>query len=321
MRFDETVVITGGNGFVGRHLVRELKDSWPGAQLVVWDKNIDDLPEGVLGVEVDITKPETYISSLEEHQPVWMAHLAAIAPVPAAMKDPKLTFRVNTESTEFLLREVKSKSHNTKVFVVSSSDIYGIESTVPLQELSLNEAHPRNPYAESKLMMERMIEDSFNEFVLRVRPFPHIGPGQGKGFVTADFASQIVMVERGEEEPVIQVGDLSAKRDFTDVRDVVRAYRLLMEKGKLGEAYHVASEKAVMVSEILEILRGLAKVDIRVVKDEARMRPADIKVVVGSTVKLRSVTDWIPSISLESSLADIMSYWRKVIHRENGISK
>ena len=304
------VVITGGNGFVGRHLLKELIGQWPGTELVVWDRDINGLPEGVLGVEVDITKPETYVDSLERHQPDWIVHLAAIAPVPVAMKDPNLAFKVNVEATELLLNEVKRASDGTKVLAVSSSDIYGIESIDPLPELPLAKASPRNSYAESKFMMERVIERSFNNFVLRVRPFPHIGPGQGLGFVTADFASQIVAAEQGRQEPVISVGDLGAKRDFTDVRDVVRAYRLLMEDGSLGEVYHVASEKSVEISELLEGLKSLAEADVGVVQDSERMRPSEIKVVVGSARKLREETNWLPEVSLDQSLQDILDWWR-----------
>lgn len=304
------VVITGGNGFVGKHLLNELKKQWPEVRLVVWDKNIKNLSAGVWGVEVDITKPDTYISSLKEHQPVWIVHLAAIAPILAAIKDPELTFKVNTVATETLLKEISTKSSNTKVLIISSADIYGIESTTPLSELPLDEARPRNPYAQSKLMMEKIIEKNFNHFVLRARPFPHIGPGQGRGFVTADFASQIAAAEQGKQEPVIRVGDLSTKRDFTDVRDVVRAYRLLMEKGKLGEVYHIASEKAVMISEILESLRTLAKVDVEVVEDADKIRPSDIKVIVGSAKKLKDETGWSPKISIDQSLKDILNWWR-----------
>ena len=311
MKPDRTVVITGGNGFVGRHLLNELGEFWPQAQLVVWDKSVDDLPAGVLGVEVDITKPETYIDSLKEHKPAWVVHLAAIAAVSTALKNKDLIRNVNTEASEELLEEISKHSDNTQVLAISSAEIYGIEYSEPLAELPLDQARPRNPYAESKLLMEKMIEEKYNDFVIRVRPFPHIGPGQDLGFVTADFASQIAAAEKSNQEPVIKVGNLNKGRDFTDVRDVVRAYRLLMEEGKIGEVYHVASEKSVLVSDILEKLIAMAAVKVSVVKDETRVRAVDLSILVGSAKKLREETGWSAKIPLDQSLQDILNWWRK----------
>ena len=329
-----TIVITGGNGFVGKHLVDELRQEWPEAVLLVWDRRLEGLPEGVQGQAVDLTIPDSYRSALRKHQPEWIVHLAAIAPIPAAMKDPELTKRVNVDATRDLLQGVRDVSEGTKVLAISSSDLYGSanltigesakyvghslreeatdksDDNTPLPELNLQEAQPTNPYAASKLKMEAMIEQNFNDFVVRARPFPHIGPGQGTGFVTADFASQIARAEKGEQEPIIRVGNLDTRRDFTDVRDVVSAYRLLMEKGRLGEVYHVASEKAVKIEEVLERLLALAKVDMKVVQDERKMRKADVGGLAGSAQKLREETGWRPQIDLQHSLTDILDWWR-----------
>lgn len=335
-----TIVITGGNGFVGKHLVKELAKEWPEAKLVVWDKSVNGLLEGVRGKQVDITQPDSYRLELVEGQPKWIVHLAAIAPIPVAMKDPELTRRVNVDATRDLLRLVREVSGDTRVLAISSSDIYGLttfttdnpdqsaitqdqstapsegelgEGNSPLPELALSEAKPTNPYAVSKLAMEEIIERDFNDLVIRARPFPHIGPGQGKGFVTADFASQIAAAERGLQGPVVRVGNLDTRRDFTDVRDVVRAYRLLMEKGQLGEVYHVASEKAVKIREILEKLVSLATIKLEIIQDQEKVRKSDVKVLAGSAKKLRDRTGWEAIISLDRSLGDILSYWREVL--------
>lgn len=340
-----TVIITGGNGFVGKHLVNELRHEWPEATLVIWDKKLDGLPDGVQGKEVDITKPESYRLELKTRQPEWIAHLAAIAPIPAAMKDPELTKRVNVDATRELLQAVREESNQTGVLAISSSDIYGStslttsgstsltlrpaqsfdktttsgstrygagqkEQDTPLPELPLKEAKPTNPYAASKWQMEEIIEKDYNDIVIRARPFPHIGPGQGKGFVTADFAAQIAAAERGEQEPIIQVGNLDTRRDFTDVRDVVKAYRLLMEKGRMGEVYHVASGKAVRIKEVLERLLALTKVKMEIVQDQQKMRKADIKGLIGSADKLHEATGWEPKIELQQSLEDVLQWWR-----------
>jgi GDP-4-dehydro-6-deoxy-D-mannose reductase len=320
-----TIVITGGNGFVGKHLVKELANEWPEAKLVVWDRTINGLPEGVQGMEVDITESESYRLELTESQPKWIVHLAAIAPIPVAMKDPGLTRRVNVDATRDLLQLVREAAGDTRVLAISSSDIYGAikyavegkaEGT-PLPELGLDEAKPTNPYAASKLAMEEIIERDFNDLVIRARPFPHIGPGQGRGFVTADFASQIAAAENGGQEPIIRVGNLDTRRDFTDVRDVVRAYRLLMEKGQMGEVYHVASEKVVQIREVLEKLVSMTNIKLEIIQDQEKVRKSDVKVLAGSAKKLRDRTGWKSDLSLDRSLGDILSYWREVLNDEN----
>lgn len=305
------VVITGGGGFVGRHLVAELLRAWPDVTIEVWDQKVDNLPQGVAGVVVDITKPEGYIARLQELQPDWVVHLAAVASVAFAIQHPDITEQVNVEGTRHLLSAIVRHSSATKVLAVSSADIYP-PSVYPTAELPLSAAQPANPYAASKLEMEKVIEEQFNEHCIRVRPFPHIGPGQAVGFVTADFASQIAAAETSETSHTMKVGNLNARRDFTDVRDVVRAYRLLMEKGKLREVYNVASGKAWPIEEILQKLLALSTVEISVEQDPARSRPADNPVLVGDATKLMTATGWKPQIPLDQSLRDILDYWRSV---------
>lgn len=305
------VIITGGNGFVGRYLVAELKKNWPGVNIVVWDKSLVGLLAGVAGVEVDITKPDTYQKSLEETKPDFLVHMAAIAFVPYATAHPDETRAVNIEGTRQLLELVRKNSPTTKVLVISSADIYGANSAQPLPEMPLDECKPPNPYAVSKWEMEKMIEKDFNDMVLRVRPFSHIGAGQSKEFVTGAFASQVADIESGKQEPVMKVGNLTAKRDFTDVRDVVRAYRLLMEKGSLGEVYNIGSGKAIPIQTILDVLLAAAKVKIAVEADPARMRPSDTPILFGDTSKLRATIPWQPEIPLEQTLQEILDYWRE----------
>jgi GDP-4-dehydro-6-deoxy-D-mannose reductase len=308
---NSTIVITGGGGFVGRWLLKELQIAHPERSVVVWDQQIANLPAGVEGIAVDITRPETYRDSLRQTQPQWIVHLAAIVAVPVALKDPALTHRVNVEGTRQLLEAIEATTPQTQMLVTSSSDIYGQGSETPLPELPLAEAQPTNPYAQSKWDMEKIIEADFNDRVIRVRPFNHIGPGQAIPAATASFASQIAAIEQGKQEPILTVGNLEAKRDFTDVRDVVRAYRLLLEKGKVGEVYHVASGKAVSIQTILDQLLALSSARITVQPDPERMRPSDTSVVVGDASKLKKATGWQPEYSLETTLRDILEYWRQ----------
>jgi len=309
----DTVIITGGNGFVGRHLVQELKREVPKAKVVVWDRSLERPADGVDGVKMDITKPETYRKSLKSEQPAWIVHLAAVPSATLASQNEEYARQVNVEGTRRLLEEVRRVSPDTRVLAISSADVYGQGSNTPLLELPLKQARPRNSYAQTKWEMERVVEQRFNDLVIRVRPFPHIGPGQARGYVTADFASQIAAVEAGREEPVIKVGNLEAQRDFTDVRDVVRAYRLLMQQGEIGEVYNVASGKAVGIQHILDKLLELSEVDVRVEQDPKLMRPADIPVLVGDSTKLRKLTGWRPTISLDRSLKDVVGWWRECV--------
>lgn len=339
----ETVIITGGKGFVGTYVREELEKSWQGVEVEAWDpvKSRDGRDHGA-SLPVDITKPEQYRDRLKELQPGWLIHLAAISSVPVAAKDPALTHRVNVEATQNILAAIEELSPATKVLVTSTADIYGsapqnrlaaIAGQAPLPELPLSAAKPLNPYAQSKWEMEKIIEEHFQGRVLRVRPFPHIGPGQGLGFVTADFAAQIAAIEASfakasapkAGEAVIKVGNLSTQRDFTDVRDVVRAYRLLMEKGVFGEAcpagdslcgvYHVASGTAVSIQEVLDMLIGMSTVEIRVEQDPSRLRTHDIPVLVGDATKLREATGWEPTIPLKQTLQEILDWWRQYYKR------
>lgn len=308
------IIITGGAGFVGRHLVVELLRSTPPGPIEIWDRHIDDVPVGVSARRVDITDPSTYTDYLAL-RPAWIIHLAAISSVMAANKNPDHAFALNVEATRRLLETTAQVSPQTRFFITSSADIYGQGSDTPLPELPLSQAKPRNPYGQSKWEMEKMIEDNFNDRVIRVRPFPHIGPGQQLGFVTADFASQIAAIEAGRQEPVLKVGNLEAKRDFTDVRDVVRAYRLLLQPENLGQVFHVASGKAVAIKTIAQQLLSLSDQAISLVSAPDRIRAADVPILVGDATALHRATQWQPTIPLEQSLRDILTDWRERIGR------
>jgi GDP-4-dehydro-6-deoxy-D-mannose reductase len=307
---ERTIVITGGSGFVGRYLLDELRRAAPHNQLIVWDRDIKGLPAFARGAVVDLAEPTTYRSYLTEFSPDWIIHLAALSSVAESFTDPQLTQRVNVDATRMLLEAVVETGVPTRVLAISSADIYGQGFETPVAELPLSHAIPKSPYATSKWEMEKMIEESFADRVVRVRPFAHIGPGQRLGFVTSDFASQIAVIEKGQQEPVIKVGNTSVQRDFTDVRDTVRAYRLLLEVGQMGEVYHVASGKAVSIQHVLDTLLSLAHVPIRVQTDPKKVRPVDVPILVGDASKLTKACGWRATIPLEQTLSDILDYWR-----------
>ncbi len=313
-----SVVITGGLGFVGRHLIRELQAHASFSRIIVLDTTADNVPIKVEAHAVDITKPETYVDILRDASPSWIIHLAAVSSVGVSLANEDLTRTVNVFATEELLKQATAIDTDVKFLVISSADIYGKVDAAPLVELPLSQANPTNPYGKSKLEMEQIIEQNYNKYCIRARPFPHIGPGQHLGFVTADFASQIVAIEKGKftrrsggQSPEILVGNLEARRDFTDVRDVVRAYRLLIEKGTLGEVYHIASSRAYSISYVLDTLLAMSSSAIQVKQDASRMRPSDTPVLVGAIDKLTAATAWKPEIPIETSLKDILEYWRK----------
>lgn len=305
-----SIIITGGNGFVGRHLISELQQHNSFSRINVFDRNVQGLPEGVEGHSVDLLDIATMEDLITQAQPVWVIHLAAIANVGFSIEHPELTRTVNVFGTKALLDTVLRVSPRTRFLVVSSADIYGHVGDDPIAEMPLAEAHPVNPYAESKLEMERMIEREYAGSCIRVRPFPHIGPGQQKGFVTADFASQIAAIEKGLKDPIVTVGNLTARRDFTDVRDVVRAYQYLLEKGTLGDVYHVATGVAHSIQSVLDGLLAMTDVQITVEQDPSRMRPSDTPVLVGDAAKVRTTTGWSPRIPFQQSLQDILDDWR-----------
>ena len=307
---NRAVIITGGGGFVGRHLIAELQATKEFDRIIVFDRNIAEFASGIESYEVDITDIDSKKDLIREIQPAWIIHLAAIAGVGFSIEHPELTRTVNVFGTKSLLETVTSVSPATRFLVVSSADIYGSISSDPIAELSLTSAHPRNPYAKSKLEMETLIESKFNDRCIRVRPFPHVGPGQQKGFVTADFASQIAAIDAGTSEPIISVGNLTAVRDFSDVRDVVRAYQLLLERGTLGEAYHVASGVGRSIESVLTSLLAMSRVPIRIQQDQSRMRPSDTPTVVGNAEKLKAATGWNPVIPFEQTLTDVLNDWR-----------
>lgn len=306
----QRIIITGGNGFVGRHLLQELLTARAPEHLLVWDRTIpDDLP--VSGIKMDITEPTTYLASLKEFAPTWIVHLAAQASIPASLARPEETHRINVEATQQFLTTARAVNPSVKFLIASTADIYGKRSAAtPLPELSLDQAQPPNPYARSKWEMEKIIEAEYRDCTIRVRPFPHIGPGQQRGFVAADFASQIAAIEAGVQPPQLSVGNLDAQRDFTDVRDVVRAYRLLIEKGTVGEVYHVASGKAISIHTLMTMLLEAANVPITVQQDPTRLRPSDTPAMVGDASKLRAATGWQPEIPLKQTVRDILDWWR-----------
>ena len=308
-------LITGISGFVGRHLSAELlRSGWEVfGTCISCDRALEDVESSHIEIG-DIRDREKLCAFIKKVRPDGVVHLAALSSVPLCFENPILAFEVNLMGTVNLYEAILAAALTPKILFIGSSDEYGPvdEKYLPITEdVPLN---PQNPYASSKAAADLMSCQYFlhKELpIVRVRAFNHIGPGQDEHFVASDFARQIALIEKGQLAPVLRTGNLEACRDFTDVRDVVKAYRLLLENGAPGEVYNIASGKEYPIREILGKLLALSKVEIRIEKDRKRFRPVDAPRRPGSFEKLERKTGWAPTISIDDSLADILNDWRK----------
>ena len=297
-------LITGACGFVGTYLVKVLLSN--NIEVFGVDKTVKDKVNKVEYYELDILDKEALTKTLYDIKPDYIFHLAGIASVKFSWENPELTHKINAEGTRCLLDAIP-KNSDPRIFFASTAEIYGIPKEVPLKET--HEVNPQNPYAKSKLEAEKIIQNSKYVYIIS-RSFQHIGPGQSLGFVCPDFAKQIAEIEKGEKEPIMYVGNLNAKRDFTDVRDIVNAYFLAMTKGIPGEIYNICSGNAYLIQDILQKLLDMSKVKIKVKEDPKRMRPVKIPVQVGDNSEFVKQTGWKPKISIEQSLKDVLGSWR-----------
>jgi GDP-4-dehydro-6-deoxy-D-mannose reductase len=290
--------VTGGVGFVGTWLVRHLRAA--GDEVTV------------AGLDVDVTDFGAIAADLAAAAPEVVYHLAARADVAASWADPAETLRVNATGTLGVLEAARRCPAPPRVLLVSSAEVYGggAGDGTPLGEEAA--LRPVTPYAASKAAAELLGLQAFlgsGLEVVRARPFNHVGPGQGAAFVVSGLASRVVRAER-EADGVVPVGNLSAARDFTDVRDVVRAYRLIVERGTAGEAYNVCSGRSTSISDIAAMLAAQATSPVELRSDPALQRPSDVPLVQGDPSKLEALTGWQPEIELETTLADVLEWWR-----------
>ncbi len=289
-------LITGASGFVGNHLVAHLREQG----------------DHTLCPDTDITDREALITVFDRLRPEVVYHLAAQADVGGSWDHPVETLKVNVEGTMNVL-DAARLAGATRVLAVNSADVYGVvdQSELPLSESS--EIRPTSPYAASKAAAEMLCIQATRGYgldVIRARSFNHLGPGQSDRFVASAIAHRIVDNEVGGATSV-KIGNLAARRDFTDVRDVVRAYRLLVLSGRAGEVYNVCSGVDRSIREIAEMLVGLADNQMTLDPDPDLMRPVDLLVVRGDNSKLREATGWEPLIQIENTLSDLLGYWRQ----------
>lgn len=295
-------LITGHNGFVGQHALQ------------IWAHAVP-LPN-IGGCSLDIRDAESLAEAIAAISPHEVVHLAGISFVPTAIKNPRLTYEVNFLGTLNLLQALEKTGFTGRMLFVSSADPYGI---VSLDQLPIREERvlaPRNPYAVSKAAAEALcyqwsLNSKFE--ILIARPFNHIGPGQSENFVISDFAKQIAEISAGKREPEIHVGNIDVSRDFSDVRDVLRAYDAILKHGKNSQIYNVCSEKEYVIRDLLKYLLKIAGVDASIINDATKWRSSDQPRVVGSAEKIRENTNWFPIYSLNETLSEIYQYWEKRI--------
>lgn len=311
--------ITGIGGFAGSYLAEFLLENtdWEISGLIHRSPgNVEHLRDKVRLERGDLGNYQSIEKILARIRPHYIFHLAAITFVPDSWRDPWGVFENNVRGQLNVLQAVVNLKLDSRILVVGSNEEYGI---IPEEDLPVREdtpLRPNNPYGVSKVAQDFLglqFHLSHGLHVVRVRPFNHTGPRQRPDFVIPAFAKQLAEAEAGLRPPVIKVGNLSPRRDFTDVRDVVRAYYLALTKGKPGEVYNVGSGKAYSIKEVLDMLLKMCPIEVKVEQDPALMRPSDVPVTLCDYSKLQRDTGWEPSIPLEKTLEDVMDYWRKEV--------
>ena len=313
------VLVTGITGFAGSHLVDYLL-TLPGVEVIGiqrWrsrTENIEHFLDKVRMFECDLRDASSVRDVLEEAKPERIFHLAAQSFVPTSWTAPTESLTTNILGQLNIFEAVKKLHIKPLIQIACSSEEYGLvhETELPIRET--NPLRPLSPYAVSKVgqdMLGYQYWMSYRMPVVRTRGFNHEGPRRGPVFVCSDFAKQIADIEKGRREPVIRVGNLEARRDFTDVRDVVRGYWLSLEKGEPGEVYNICSGRSWVIRDMLDQLLSLTKVKVKVEPEPSRMRPSDVPVLQGDAGKFRRATGWEPEIPFEQTLRDTLDFWRQ----------
>tara|TARA_Y100000588_G_scaffold386634_1_gene482618 strand:- start:2248 stop:3207 length:960 start_codon:yes stop_codon:yes gene_type:complete len=319
------VLVTGATGFVGTYLLELLTKNYPEKTLIGW--HLKDSPisssklassssNNVLGSvqwhKVDLLNQSSLRESLSKIRPQEIYHCAAAATVHGSWKNTSAALKTNVYGTHLLLDTVREVSPDSKVLIPGSALVYkpsanALHETSPLE--------PVSPYGVSKLGQELIAKHFVREglSVIITRSFTHFGPRQAATYAISSFAKQIVQIEKGLTPATINVGNLEAKRDLTDVRDTVAAYEHLMKKGKPGRIYNVCSGRAYSIREVLNLLRGETNKNISIHVDQTRLRPNDNELLLGDLSRIKTEIGWKPKISLKDALKNLLDYWRTTL--------
>lgn len=319
-------LITGVAGFAGSHLADHLRAI---GQYDVF--GIVQSPEDAAAAPIspdraiiaDLIDPVATRKAIERCEPELVFHLAAMAWSAASWNDPWGVMENNVRAQTNILEALTVVAPQARLLIVSSAEVYGKlkPNEIPVGEET--PLRPATPYAASKVAQEMMgiaFAEAKGLEIIRVRPFNHIGPRQKPGFVATDFAKQIASAELGLKPPIIRVGNLDVERDFTDVRDIAKAYRLIIEEGQPGDVYNIGSGRAISVQKILDGLLRAAQIEIEVEKDPALQRPAETPRVVANISRMRAVTSWSPERDLMQTLAEVMDDWRDRLQEKTRVA-
>jgi len=313
-------LITGITGFVGSHLAEYLIEQNTDVYGTVrWrsrTENIEYIKNKIHLIDTDIKDAHSIQTAIDEVQPDYIFHLAAQSFVPTSWHAPAETLTTNIVGNANLLEAVRKSDCDPVIQIAGSSEEYGLvhPDEVPIKET--NPLRPMSPYGVSKVAQDLLSMQYYMSYGLKIvvtRAFNHTGPRRGDVFVTSNFAKQVAEIEKGSEEPVIYVGNLNAQRDFSDVRDIVRAYWLAANKCEYGEVYNICSEKAVTIQSVLDLLLDMANKNIEVKQDSSRMRPSDVEILHGDCSKFRERTGWAPKIPFEKTMRDLLDYWMEKV--------
>lgn len=311
-------LITGITGFVGSYLAEFLLDK--GIEVygtTRWRSKLDNIihiANELKLLEADMRDSHSIARAIEEARPDLVFHLASQSYVPMSWKAPADTMETNVIGTIHLLEAIGHSKCGPNIQVAGSSEEYGLVYPDELPIKETNPLRPLSPYGVSKVAMDRLAYQYHKSYGLKTvitRAFNHTGPRRGDVFVTSNFAKQIAEIERGLREPVIYVGNLKAQRDFTDVRDIVRAYWLAVQKCEYGEAYNICSEKTRTIQSVLDSLLNMSRKTLKIQLDPSRMRPSDVEVLQGDCSKFKSQTGWKPEIPFEETMRDLLEWWRE----------
>lgn len=313
------ILITGISGFVGSVLANYLLHDFPAVPMQIHgtihrsDSRIHAMRDRLVLHKGDLRNPHWIDQVIADVRPQLVFHLAAWSDVRASWEQPWAAYELNIGSQLNLFEAMRRHTPDARVLAVASSEVYGLVQTQDLPVDEETPLRPNSPYGVSKVAQDLMAQQYWFNFrlpAIRVRSFNHIGPSQSDSFVASAFARQIAEIEAGRQEPVLKVGNLDAERDYTDVRDMVRAYWLALRHGKPGEVYNVGSGTTYSVRKLLEILLELSAVEIEVEQDPDRLRPSDVARTLCDSSRLRGATGWKPSLDLPDSLADVLQFWR-----------
>lgn len=306
-------MVIGAAGFVGSYLVEAIHESFSCSVIATKLCHETFHCTNTDVVDLDILDYPSVCNMLRIQKPDYIFHLAAQSSVARSWEDPALTVDINIKGAINVLNAIRTLDYSPQILLVGSGEEYGYiqNGDMPLNEKS--NLYPKNIYAATKAcqnMIAKIYADAYNLRIILVRAFNHIGPRQAPTFVIANFCKQVALIEKGIQEPVLRVGNLNAKRDFTDVRDVVKAYVALIRHGKTGETYNVGSGHAVAIKSILTLILSQSSAEIQIETDTAKLRPMDVPVIEADISKIMHTTGWRPQISMEKTIHDTLEYWR-----------